>query len=1572
MHYLKTSIKGEAESILKHIQITSCNYLHAWNILKTRYGNKRLILNCTMKRLFNVKKINAPSAVQLKQLVDTTSECLNNLKNLDVNTSSWDPIIIYLLVQKLDSETHKSWEEHAYKDEAEDLPTWLEFKKFLESRFRTLELITNNNSTREVKSIKERSFHTATVEPATKRTCVRCKDTHTLCHCKDFIKMEPTERREFVKTNDLCFNCLVPGHSALKCRLPVSCRICRRRHHSLLHINKSEESSATPSTSQQPSVSTHVVEEEQVEVNTMIASHLSAKQHIALLATAVVQARSEHGYTVPLRALVDPGSEAAFISEKAAQLLKLERQSVKGSATGVGGTRVMFKHVVQLNISSRWDQNFRMPIQAYVMSKPLTTSIPSETIQPRNWPHIAGLNLADPDYYTPGSVDLLLGVKEYVHIIEEGLIKGPIGTPIAQKTSLGWILLGDNDKKSQRTTFLVTHQQVDVEDMLKVLWEIDTEKERKLTKEEQLCEEIYEKTTTRNEEGRYIVKLPFKTDNPKSPEGKTRDIAVQRLKYLERKFKRSPDLKREYTKVINEYIDKEYMEMIPEKERETKKSVYLPHHAVIRQDKESFRTRIVFDASCKGVNNISLNDELHVGPQLQEDLRNLLMRWRMKPVCFVADIQKMYFQVFVTKGDSDYQRVLWRTNDTDEFEEYRLLRVSFGTASAPYLAVKTLQRVANDEGNDKALAIRTIHEDFYMDDMLSGADTVEEAITLARDVTNILQRGGFVLTKWSSNDVQFMKSIDENKRSASAQVDLNLNGTIKTLGIIWNLRTDTFEYKFTLPENTKSITKRGILSDLQKLFDPLGWVAPSIVNAKILVQKLWLEKVNWDDEISKPLAEEWREIRSDFNNINQIKIERWFGTTSADKDTIQIHAFSDASMRAYGAAVYLRIVCNDGKVKTKLIAARTKVAPLKTISLPRLELCGALLLSRLMKQIGQAMRIPKSQMYAWTDAQIVLAWLCGEPNRWKPFVANRVVEILDNLNNEHWNHVQSHENPADLVSRGVLLLELKDCELWWSGPKWLSETEINIREKNIITTDIDMKTKQVNTYLNTEDLQEKKDSIILQFEQFDDLTELIKGITYCKRFLNYKKNFRDLQQNEITTLELEQSLNICIKLIQKEEYTDEISRLKLNKQVKKGSSIRTLNPYLDDNNILRVGGRLRHTNLPNDKKHPIILGNKNILTKFIVADAHKKTLHGGVELMLAYIRSKYWIIRVKSVVRKHIHKCLLCMKLRAKTKAQIMGDLPEQRVTPTRPFLHSGVDFAGPFTILMSKGRGNRTTKAYVAIFVCMSTKAIHIELVSDLSTEAFLGAFRRFVARRGKCSHIWSDQGRNFVGASKELIDAWNKTLIQSTREIASILLTEGTQWHFIPAYSPTFGGLWESGVKSIKYHLQRILITNLTYEEMTTILCQVEACLNSRPLCPVDSADPDNLDILTPGHFLIGESPIVVPSPDLKNVKIHTLSRWQHTQKLMNDFWRRWQDEYLNRLQQRPKWHKIEEEFKVGDIVLIKTDNLPPGKWSLGRIVDKHPGDDGYTRVYSIKSGNTITKITVTKLCALPIDSS
>jgi hypothetical protein len=1564
LHYLKSTLTGEAESLLRHVQITDDNYEHAWQTLKLRYGNKRIIVNSIMKRLFWQRKIVAQTANSIKSLLDTTTECINSLKNLNLSTDSWDPLIIFLVAQKLDPETHREWEEFAYKQSAEDLPTYNDLCSFLRSKFRTLELTTP--PTRE-RTTKLAAVHMSTSTNAKSRSCSMCNEDHTLCHCKEFTRMQPTERCDYVKANNLCYNCLAPGHSARHCHLNMSCRICHKRHHTLVHQSTSI---ASPNRADNVQANHSQMEEDpeenaDPEPEIKLSSHLSTGASTALLATALVPIKDEAGNVTLLRALVDPGSQATFLSERAAQMLRLKRSPVTGTVTGVGATTTTVKHAAYVELLSRHEGSFRLKVKLYIMSTRLTTQLPARTISTSTWPHLQGLLLADPSFNQPGRVDMLLGVDVCAQIMKSEVIRGPPGTPCAQNTSLGWILFGSINEHRQRDELTVMHLNLDLDDMLKQMWEHDREENGKHTANEKRCEEIYQSTTTRTENGSYVVKLPTKQEILLSPHGETRDIAMRRLYQLERRFKQDTNLKNEYVKVMEEYKDLNHMQEVPKNERNNP-AVYLPHHAVVREEKETSKVRTVFNASQKGTNNVSLNEELLVGPPLQDDMRSLIMRWRMKKVCFASDVQKMYRQIHVAKEDRDLQRILWRADEKDPVKDYQLLRVTFGTASAPYLAVRTLHQLAEDEGSFNPDAAKVIKRDFYMDDLMTGKDTLEDAISLAKDIDTILKKGGFVLQKWCSNDAQFLKQFKPSQISTHVNLDITLDGTIRALGLHWNMGKDVFQYSFRLPSIAGKITKRTILADIQRLFDPLGWLAPSILLTKLLIQRLWVQGITWDEEVESTVAEEWLELREGFKYLPNIEIKRWVHTTETGIANVTVHGFCDASNRAYAAVAYLRVRTADGQVKTSLIAAKTRVASTKAKSLPRLELCGAVLLTDLLNQIKEAMDIPAAQVFAWTDSTIVLSWLFGDPARWKTYVKNRVIEILDSMGSKNWYHVQSADNPADVASRGLPLFALKNNEMWFKGPKWLSEGEIAYSRPKNIMTNLE-KREVLQTNLKIEAKEEKWSA---KFEMFKDLPELTRSIVYCKRFLKRKGN--ENVDGTITTTEIEEALQTCIKLVQGAQFEEDIRNLKTKKTINKSSKLKSLQPYLDEHEILRVGGRLRHANLSDDEKHPIILDHDSYLTSLIVDDAHLRTLHGGNQLMLGYLRSKYWILKAKKMVKSKTKNCLICAKHNAVARSQLMGDLPEIRVTPAKPFLHSGVDFAGPYQVLMSKGRGAKTNKAYIAVFVCMCTKAIHLELVGDLSSEAFVATFKRFIARRGRCAHLWSDQGRNFVGANKELAAAFNAAKLEFEGSIAETLAMDGTQWHFIPAYTPHMGGLWEAGVKSVKYHLKRILTSHLTYEELTTLLCQIEACLNSRPLTIIDDFDTDTMQPLTSGHFLIGESPISVPAPSMKNIPMSHLSRWQHMQKLLDNFWHKWQSEYLSRLQQRPKWLKKVEEYDIGQIVLIKQDNLPPGKWLMGRIMLKHPGSDGVTRVYTLKCGDHITQRSTNKLCPLPIDTN
>ncbi|KYM98106.1 hypothetical protein ALC62_11199 [Cyphomyrmex costatus] len=441
-----------------------------------------------------------------------------------------------------------------------------------------------------------------------------------------------------------------------------------------------------------------------------------------------------------------------------------------------------------------------------------------------------------------------------------------------------------------------------------------------------------------------------------------------------------------------------------------------------------------------------------------------------------------------------------------------------------------------------------------------------------------------------------------------------------------------------------------------------------------------------------------------------------------------------------------------------------------------------------------------------------------------------------------------------------------------------------------------------------------------------------------------------------------------IRVAQSHEFATEIKDLQTKREISRKSKLLTLNPFLDESGLLRVGGRLRHADTDHSKRHPIILPAKRHLTELIVRDAHLKQMHMGPQGLLAHLRCNYWPLSGCQTIRRVLRKCIACFRVRPSEKTQLMGDLPKERVTPHRAFINSGLDYAGPFPIKLSR---NKTGKSYLCIFVCLSTKAVHLELVSDLTTTAFLNALKRFMARRGRCANLFSDNGTNFIGANNEL-QALSRMIKGERENIERFLADQSVQWHFIPAHSPHMGGLWEAVVKSAKTHLKRIIGSSLlTFEELSTIFAQIEAVLNSRPLCPI-SNDPNDYDVLTPGHLIIGEPLNSFPELDLLEVPTNRLTRFQLLAQIRQNFWSHWSCEYLTQLQNRYKWQKPHyNEIKIGSLALLKDKDLPPLRWRTGRIIETHPGSDGHVRVVSIKTSNGVTKRAINKICVLPIET-
>ncbi|XP_043264208.1 uncharacterized protein LOC122404337, partial [Colletes gigas] len=602
-------------------------------------------------------------------------------------------------------------------------------------------------------------------------------------------------------------------------------------------------------------------------------------------------------------------------------------------------------------------------------------------------------------------IHVLIGADLYGSLLLNDLRQGPVGTPTAQLTALGWIISGptgprDSRQESPSLVNCVSAEELDYS--LRRFWELEEVPSRpSLSEEDEKCERFFHDTHTRSPQGRYIVRLPFKSTPPFDLEG-SREVASRFYAKLEQRLLKQPDLESQYHDFLSEYLSMGHMEQIEEQASNISSIYYIPHHPVVRPSSSTTKLRVVFNASAKANSGQSLNDYLLIGPKLQRDLAAIILRWRLFRYVYTADIAKMFRQILINPADADYQRILWRPCRDQPILSYRLLTVTYGLASAPYLAIKVLDQLALDEGSNLPAATPVVQDSIYVDDAIFGADDIHTLREIRRQLIELLSRGGFQLRKWAANAAELLENIPPSDRESTSDHPLGEDESQKVLGVTWNPSEDTFRFRidFCLPAKG---TKRNILSIVSKIFDPLGWASPVIIVAKLMLQELWLLNKDWDDEIPADLCKKWHEYCEHLSQLREVRIPRWTGVRN-NNVAIELHGFADASHRAYAAVVYLRVLHSLSEAQVALLTAKSKVAPLKTISIPRLELNAVVLLTRLLEWTLSSLKFQSPRVYGWTDSTVVLAWLKQHPSTWNTFVANRVSDVQTRLPQMTWKH----------------------------------------------------------------------------------------------------------------------------------------------------------------------------------------------------------------------------------------------------------------------------------------------------------------------------------------------------------------------------------------------------------------------------------------------------------------------------------------------------------------------------------------------------------------------------------------
>ncbi|XP_065089129.1 uncharacterized protein LOC135710468 [Ochlerotatus camptorhynchus] len=1485
-------VKGEAAQLIESIGISSANYALAWQTLENRYSNDYLLKKRHLQALFDIPRMKKESAAALHGLVDDFERHTKILHQLGEPTDTWSAILEHLLCTRLHDDTLKAWEDHASTVVNTDYTCLIDF---LQRRTRVLESISVNHHTAESASgssghshpSRKNQVHTqlrlASCASTTSsgEKCIACSQSHSVTKCVKFNRLSPIERQQLVGSKRLCHNCLRGDHFVRNCPSSFNCRKCNRRHHTLLHLGQTESSRRTsnegtsPSVEAAPSSLSHAPSAIESSTQSMVTASenvppvevSTALQHPrenVFLLTVVVKVIGAHGVEYLARALLDSASQPNLITDRLAKILRLRRQPANVTVQGAGQLSKLVNESVFAQVQSR-KENFSCGVNFLVMDK-VTAVLPSQNISIANWNIPDELFMADPSFNESQPIDMVLGARHFFSFPSNERIQLDRNLPLLVNSVFGWIVAGStNDSSVPHTSapFIscnaVEVSMMSLEESMERFWKTEelTTKDN-YSVEERHCESMYQSTVSRNVDGRCVVRYPRKSDFNVLL-GKSRDNAQRRFEYLERRLERNPKLKNEYHQFIKEYISLGHMRLV-EADDENTPAYYLPHHPVIKEASTTTKVRVVFDGSAKTSSSFSLNEAFCVGPVVQDDLLDIILRFRTFFIALVADIAKMYRQILVHLDDTPFQRILWRFSKLSPVQIYELLTVTYGLGPSSYLAARTLQQLAEDEGAAYPNGGPALKKNFYVDDFIGGAQSVEEAIRLRTELDELLKKGGFELRKWTSNQLEVLQSLSDEQVGTQSALHFNPDESIKAL---------------------------------------------------------------------------------------------------------------DASQTAYGACTYARCEDSQGRVKIQLLASKSRVAPLKRVTIARLELCAAVIAAHLHARIKNAIDISISASYFWSDSAVTLQWLRSPPNVWPTYVANRVSEIQQYTQGCQWKHVPGVENPADLVSRGMSVDDFLKSDLWIRGPNWLSHSPQNWPIS--IPSGVPEEELEIKT---TVAVIQASPTVHPWFLRWSSYSRLLHVIGYCMRFVTNVRSKTRTQPSSsnvpvgqaLTVAEIIKAKTYLTRLAQEDGYAAEIKQLKKEKTVSKQSHIRNMSPFFDSEGVLRVGGRLDFALLPYQSKHPALISANHPFTRLIVEYFHRKLLHGGGRLLLTAVREEFWPPRGRRLVHSTVRNCFRCTRLNPILAQQQIGQLPAQRVIPSRPFSVTGVDYAGPLYLRPIHKR-TAPAKAYLCLFVCFSTRAVHLELVSDLSTKGFLCSLRRFIARRGRPAHIHSDNGKNFEGAKNELAELFVRFRDRSQQdEIVSACASEGITWHLTPPKAPHFGGLWEAAIKVAKKHLFRTLgSSRMSFEEMCTVLAQIEAIMNSRPLLPM-TEDPNDMSALTPAHFLIGSSLHALPDPDLRSFPAYKLDHYQQLQLHVQQFWTHWRKEYLQELMKDTRGWNRNEEIVPGKMVIVVDEMQPPIRWPLARIESILPGKDKLARFVILRTARGIITRPIAKICLLP----
>ena len=1380
---------------------------------------------------------------------------------------------------------------------------------------------------------------------------------HSLADCVTFRKLAYPERKNFIKEHKLCYKCL-GDHMISNCTSSVSCDICGKHHVTALHRDSDSYPKYTPIEKSHPN--TPLAQRPKLNslaMCTKLCNNPTAAKNCSKTLLVVLTMDGVTNKSLLCYCIVDEQSNTTLVDEQVVDFfgkefprqdysMKFATEACELSSSGCLVTGLRVRGVYEKE-SISIDQALSCSEIADTTHEVATPSVV------KAHPLISQYSKYFPEFNSNAKVLVLIGRNVGRAMATQCLTTEE---PYVHRTPLGFSLVGNTcitdssessvcvlrtslssfDPVQVKLPFLPTTNQKLSFETFAVMSDDDVPG---FSQDDKLFLDIVSANITTTKSGNIELPLPLKTSD--LPDNK--DAVFMRSKATLSRLKCDPQKLSACLDSMRISLQKSYVEELPKWSKPSKPTWYLPIFCVTQPKKE--KVRLVFDAAAR-FKGISLNDCLLQGPDLYNELRGVLLRFRERPIAFGADIEQMFSNFKVPLEQQDLLRFFWfRNNDpTNEIVPYRSSSHIFGCNSSPAIANLAMKHLASVHlPTEYSPAKDYLCNSFYVDDGLMSVDTPEEAINILTGARSILSTFNTRLHKIASNSAEVLDSFPSSEIATKSTLLPNEKPSPQnTLGLSWNTVTDKLEVKASTP--LRPFTKRGVLSVVNSLFDPLGIICPAVLGGR-LIQRAILstaksdeegsDTYDWDDPLPETLKSQWDVWISSLLDLSSLQIPRSLLPSNFTPVSQELHIFSDASDHAIGHVSYLRSEDSLGSIHVGFITGASKVAPRCATSIPRLELCAAVESAICASAISHDLKFKPSCITLYTDSQIVLGYLRNKQRRFSKYIERRVQAILNLSDVEQWKYVGTGDNPADIATRPHSPKQLLSS-IWFSGPSFLSDRSIQSLHPSPLQ--VLPEEKIVTSVLLT---MEKSSIFSSLYEKTNSFEKLLRIVGQVLRFCSVVTKQSILYTHQ-------ECLKVLVCEAQQTNFSSAISAIRKTGHAPENDPISALSPFIDPQGIVRVGGRLKRANIAFSAKHPILIPNKHPLSLIIVEHLHRKIKHQGAYLShAAVIREGFHIQGGRRLIRSFVSSCVLCKKLRGLPCKQLMADLPADRLEETPPFTNVGLDVFGPFYV--SNGRKTRSslgcTKVWVVIFVCLPSRAIHLEPLLSMDTSSFRNALTRFFAIRGCCKLIRSDCGSNFIGARRQMNEV-DFEAISTELEQRSII------WKMNPPHASHFGGVWERKIGSVRRVFEGSLALMekryLSHDEFTTLLAEASQIVNNSPLWSVPSSPNDPMPLSPAMLLTLHDEPNPAPCESYsdKDILAYGPRRYRRVQYLSNQFWVRWRTEFLHTLTKRHKWKSKQSCISVGDVVLMRDRQSPRNHWPMGRISNVKTSDDGLVR--------------------------